>query len=135
MLLNIVLSLIYYSSFSYIAKNIFNYSQKNINSINIMINSSLIVSSCSLFLTNSIKANIHYNILLCSVGFYINDLILNYINFYNKKILFLKTLHHLISFIGILSFYKYQFIVSKLFQTVISNIPLEIRNIYKNTKI
>ena len=136
MFLNILISFFFYFCFShYIKINVIN-SIKLINSINGLINSGCIVISTSLYLTNYISDITQLNILYFSIGFYINDLLLNYL-YYNSKQIIVKSIHHFISLMGILSFNNYKIEIAKLFQTEISNIPFEIRNIlqYKNYPI
>ncbi len=136
MFLNILISFFYYFCFShYIKINVIN-SIKLINSINGLVNSGCIVISTSLYLTNYISDITQLNILYFSIGFYLNDLLLNYL-YYDSKQIIVKLIHHFISLMGILSFNNYKIEISTLFQTEISNIPFEIRNIlqYKNYPI
>ena len=130
MFLNIFISFnFYYILSSYL--EVESYSNKNINSINILINSSLIVLGTSLYLTNFITENNLLRIFHSSLGFYINDL---YYSKYTIKEFTIKLIHHFIGFMGILSFNSYKIEIARLFQTEISNIPFQIRNILYNKK-
>ena len=128
MIFDIIISFnLYYilSSFLKYKKN----SYKIINSINVLINSSLIFIGTTLYLSNYITDNILLKIFNYNLGFYINDL---YYNKYTLKEFIIKFIHHFISFNGILVFGDYKIEIAKLFQTEISNIPFQIRNILYN---
>lgn len=130
MFFNILISVnFYYILSSYL--QLLSYSNKNINSINVLINSSLIVLGTSLYLSNFITENNLLRIFHSSLGFYINDL---YYSRYTIKEFIIKMIHHFIGFMGILSFNNYKIEIAKLFQTEISNIPFQIRNILYNKK-
>jgi hypothetical protein len=132
MFLNVCFSFIFYYCFSnYIKRNIVSCPQV-INSLNILVNSSIISISTTLYLTNSITEYIFINVLYLSIGYYINELLFNYLYYYNRKQLIIKSIHHFIGIMGILLFYNYKSIIALLFQTEISNIPFEIRNLLKN---
>jgi hypothetical protein len=124
MFFNILLSFIGYTSLNFFFKN--TKYEKISNSINILINSSLIVSSTTLYLSDVISDTFQINILYLSIGFYINDLLNTY---YNRKQLIIKSIHHFIGLMGILTFNSHTIEICKLFQTEISNLPFEIRNI------
>ena len=109
-----------------------NFNQKYISSINIIINSSLTFIFTTLFILDFISDYTILFILNLSKGFYIIDLIQND---YNKKQLIIKSIHHFISIMGVLTFMDYKYEISYLFQTEISNIPYEIRNILKNKNL
>ena len=131
MILNILLGYLGYNFLNlYLKAN--NYNQKYISSINIIINSSLTFIFTTLFISDFISDNTILFILNLSKGFYIVDL---FQNDYNKKQLIIKSIHHFISSMGVLTFMDYKYEISYLFQTEISNIPYEIRNILKNKNL
>ena len=124
MFINILLSYFFYSSLDYYLQT--TKYKKISKSINVLINSGLIVTTTTLFNHNLISEWLTLNILYLSIGFYIDDLL---INFYNDRQLILKSIHHFISLMGILTFTSYPTQICSLFQTEISNLPFEIRNI------
>lgn len=132
MFLNVCFSFLFYYCFShYIKKNIIN-CQQVINSLNVLVNSCIISITTTLYLTNRISEYLFINILYLSIGYYISELLFNYLYYYNRKQLIIKLIHHFTGIIGIISFYNYKSIIALLFQTEISNIPFEIRNLLKN---
>tara|TARA_A100001015_G_C14866555_1_gene662569 strand:- start:331 stop:951 length:621 start_codon:yes stop_codon:yes gene_type:complete len=124
MFINILLSYFFYSSLDYYLQT--TKYKKISKSVNVLINSGLIVTTTTLFKHNLISEWLTLNILYLSIGFYIDDLL---INFYNDRQLILKSIHHFISLMGILTFTSYPTQICSLFQTEISNLPFEIRNI------
>tara|TARA_Y200000002_G_scaffold373249_1_gene372067 strand:+ start:648 stop:1259 length:612 start_codon:yes stop_codon:yes gene_type:complete len=127
MILNILTSFIFYFFTTYILNKT---EYKSVaDSVIILINSSIIVISTTLFLNQMLTSYALSNTLSFSIGFYINDLI------YNKKQVIVKSIHHFISLMGILTFPYYQIEIAYLFQTELSNLPLEIRNILYKRKI
>lgn len=131
MFFNILLGYLGYS-FLNLYLQINNFNQKYISSINIIINSSLTFIFTTLFILDFISDYTILFILNLSKGFYIVDLLQND---YNKKQLIIKSIHHFISIMGVLTFMDYKYEISYLFQTEISNIPYEIRNILKNKNL
>jgi len=132
MFLNVCFSFLFYYCFShYIKRNIISCPQV-INSLNVLVNSSIISISTTLYLTNCITDYLFVNVLYLSIGYYINELLFNYLYYYNRKQLIIKSIHHFVGAMGIISFYNYKSIIPLLFQTEISNIPFEIRNLLKN---
>ena len=130
MFINILLSYFFYSTLTHYTQKT---KYKNIsNTINVLINSSLIVSTTTLYLYNFISELLTLNVLYLSIGFYINDLLINY---YNDRQLILKSIHHFIGLMGILTFTSYPIQICSLFQTEISNLPFEIRNILYKQKV
>ena len=99
-----------------------------ITSLNVLLNSCFVILNSAFFLENYISDKFYYNSLLCCVGFYINDL---FFKQNTRKEFLIKSIHHFLSFMGIITFHKYKVIVAKLFLTEITNLPLQIRNISK----
>ena len=124
MFINILLSYFFYSTLDYYIQT--TKYKKISKSVSVLINSGLIVATTTLFNHNMISEWLTLNILYLSIGFYIDDLL---INFYNDRQLILKSIHHFISLMGILTFTSYPTQICSLFQTEISNLPFEIRNI------
>lgn len=130
MFINILLSYFFYSSLDYFIQT--TKYKKISKSVSVLINSGLIVTTTTLFNYNLISEWVTLNILYLSIGFYIDDLL---INFYNDRQLILKSIHHFISLMGILTFTSYPTQIGMLFQTEISNLPFEIRNILYKQKL
>ena len=99
-----------------------------ITSFNVLFNSCFVILNSAFFLENYISEKFYYNSLLCCTGFYINDL---FFKQNTRKEFLIKSIHHFISFMGILTFHNYKVIVAKLFLTEITNLPLQVRNISK----
>ena len=131
MILPIFYSTIFYFHLNNYLREYVTKSDNIIGSLNVLLNSGFVVLFSNLFLNNYISDKFYYNTLLCCTGFYINDIFLKK---NNKKELLIKSIHHFISFMGIITFDKYQDQVARLFFTEITNFPLQLRNISKELK-
>lgn len=109
--------------------NVFNnYNIKDIKSHLSIIHSGLITVSSILYLNNIIEIQYVLDNLYFLSSYMLCDIFYNYF-YWNKKEIFLKSLHHSIAFIGIylIESNMYETIIIKLFLTEIINIPLELR--------
>jgi len=114
--------------FTYL-KNIKDYHYKDAKTILNVSHSSLMSLGCFLHLNDIISVNtilLNYYLI---VGFFIFDIY--YILHYNiKNELLIKSIHHIISIIGVYALvydHSIGYIMSKLYLTEIVNIPLEVR--------
>ena len=104
---------------------------KNTISLSIISNSLVVSSGSYLFLNNYISKITMMNIFQFTLGFFANEFLFKY--YYNiNKDRTLKIIHHIIATIGIYKFQVRPELMTILFFTEVTNIPLEIRNICKS---
>ena len=106
----------------------YSYKGQDIKSHLSIIHSSLITVSSILYLNNIIEIECVLANLYFLSSYMLYDTYYNYM-IWNKKELIIKSIHHIIAFIGIYVIQSdiYKTIVIKLFLTEIINIPLELR--------
>lgn len=104
---------------------------ENAQSLSIITNTLIVSSGCYLFLEKQICSSMMVNVFQFSLAFLLNDYMFK--NYYGiNKDAKLKILHHLLAGCAIYKFHNIPIVVTTLFLTECSNIPLEIRNICKN---
>ena len=101
-------------------------------SLSIITNSFIVSSGCYLFLDRQISTNMMMNLFQCTLAFLLNDYMFKKYYGINKDAK-LKILHHLLAGCGIYKFPNIPTVITTLFLTESSNVPLEIRNICKNS--
>jgi len=104
---------------------------KNAHSVGIITNSLIVSSGSYLFLERKISTNMMMNVFQFTLGFFVNDFMFK--NYYGiNKDSKIKILHHLLAGCAIYKFPNIPTVITTLFLTESSNVPLEIRNICKN---
>lgn len=104
---------------------------ENAQSLSIITNSFIVSSGCYLFLERQISTNMMMNLFQSTLAFLLNDYMFKKYYGINKDAK-LKIVHHLLAGCAIYKFPNIPDVVTTLFLTESSNVPLEIRNICKN---
>lgn len=110
---------------------LFQFSRKQSSSISSITNSMIVTTSCIFYLNNYITYGTLYNCFIYNSVYLTNDIVFNYFYDINNNFV-TKLIHHIISYYAI---YRLPFqteIISVMFATELSNIPLENINILKN---
>ena len=99
-------------------------SNRNANSISIMTNSAVVGLGCSGYLGGYWDLNVLKYIFDYNAAFLLGDIVFKYQNNFNNDF-YIKLVHHILALYGIYRLEETPYLISLLFMTELTNLPLE----------